>query len=242
MDISFLITTYNSGKFIKRCIDSCLNQEKHNLQIEIIIVNDGSTDNTLKILQNYNNLNICKIYHQNNSGIEKSINSAFKKAKGKFFIRVDADDFLQSNYLNSIQKHLNNKECFYYTNYNLVNVKEELIKEVLLPKFDRFEILERGDFMATGTIFPRNLIKKYGYYQERIKNCGLENYDFILRLLDHGVKGILIPETVVFYRRHNENMSVEKIKSIIKFGNELANKYNLGKYKTNRYHPYGLKI
>ena len=117
-----------------------------------------------------------------------------------------------------------------------------MIKEVLLPKFDRFEILERGDFMATGTIFPRNLIKKYGYYQERIKNCGLENYDFILRLLDHGVKGILIPETVVFYRRHNENMSVEKIKSIIKFGNELANKYNLGKYKTNRYHPYGLKI
>ena len=74
------------------------------------------------------------------------------------------------------------------------------------------------------------MIKKYGCYQENIKNCGLENYDFILRLLKRGVKGVLIPKTVVFYRRHNENMSVEKISSIIKFGNELAKKYNLGKY------------
>ena len=103
MDISFLITTYNSGKFIKRCIDSCLNQEKHNLQIEIIIVNDGSTDNTLKILQNYNNLNICKIYDVLNKSLSK--NYYFYTASNKYpnddnfaYYQINCFyEFLQSN-------------------------------------------------------------------------------------------------------------------------------------------------
>lgn len=96
--------------------------------------------------------------------------------------------------------------------------------------------------MATGTIFSRNLINKFGLYQEEVKNCGLENYDFILKLISNGVKGKLIPRTLLSYRRHDSNMSVEKTNSILKFGSDIASKYNLKKYSTNKFHPYGLKI
>ena len=78
---------------------------------------------------------------------------------------------------------------------------EKLIRRVQLPKFDINEILERGDFMATGTIYHRNLIEKYGGYNTRYKNCGLENYEFILKLISKNIKGCLIPLNLVNYRR-----------------------------------------
>ena len=77
MDVSFLITTFNSSKFLNKSINSCLNQRDHNLNFEIIIINDGSTDDTDKILSKFNSKNI-KIFKTENSGIEKSINLSFK--------------------------------------------------------------------------------------------------------------------------------------------------------------------
>ncbi len=240
MDVSFLITTFNSSKFLNKSINSCLNQRDHNLNFEIIIINDGSTDDTDKILSKFNSKNI-KIFKTENSGIEKSINLSFKKSSGDYLIRVDADDYLEENFLLSVEKYLNISN-FFYTNYTLVSEDEKLIRRVQLPKFDINEILERGDFMATGTIYHRSLIEKYGGYNTKCKNCGLENYEFILKLISKNIKGCLIPLNLVNYRRHDNNMSDEKRQSIINYGKKIAKNFNLEAYKTNKYHPYGLKI
>ena len=240
MDVSFLITTFNSSKFLNKSINSCLNQRNHSLNFEIIIINDGSTDDTDKILSEYNSKKI-KIFKTKNSGIEKSINLSFKMSSGDYLIRVDADDYLEQNFLLSIQKFLN-KSNFFYTNYSLVSEDEKLIRKVKLPKFDKQEIKERGDFMATGTIYHKSFIKKFGGYNTKFKNCGLENYEFILKLLSNNIKGCLIPLNLVNYRRHSNNMSDEKRNSIINHGKKIAKFYNLKEYKTNKNHPYGLII
>ena len=70
MDVSILITTYNCAEYISRSINSCLNQINHNLKYEILIIDDGSTDNTQHILNGFNNKKI-KFHKINNSGIEK---------------------------------------------------------------------------------------------------------------------------------------------------------------------------
>ena len=240
-EISFIITTFNSGKFLKNCIDSCLNQYQHNVSYEIIIINDGSTDNTDKILSKYTQKNI-KTFFIENSGIEKAVNYAFEKADGKYFVRVDADDYLHLKFLKNIQKYLTNNKTFIYTNYWLVDEFKNVLKKIELPKFDINEIKKRGDFMASGTIYPRTIIEQVGGYQTNFKNCGLENYEMILKIIDRGFQGFVINDPLVFYRRHGENMSENKRKLIIEYGDYIAKKFKLEKYQTNEYHPYGLVL
>ena len=96
--------------------------------------------------------------------------------------------------------------------------------------------------MASGTIYPNKIIEKVGGYETNVKNCGLENYELILKTIDHGFKGFLIKKPLLFYRRHGKNMSEQKRKLIIEYGNYIAKNFKLKKYQTNEYHPYGLVL
>ena len=83
MDISIIITTYNYDKYLYECINSCIDQDPTGLDYEIIVVDDGSTDQTTEILAKSFPANFYS-YKIKNSGIEKASNYGFKKAKGRF--------------------------------------------------------------------------------------------------------------------------------------------------------------
>ena len=92
---SIIICCYNSEKYIKETIDSILNQTYNN--IELIIIDDGSTDNSRKIINNYlKNKKIKKIF-QKNKGLNISNNIALKASNGEYILRLDADDWLDPN-------------------------------------------------------------------------------------------------------------------------------------------------
>ena len=99
--ISVIVPVYNVEKYLSQCLDSILNQTFKDF--ECICVNDGSTDNSLSVLQEYANKdNRIKIINQQNKGLSGARNSALKIINGKYITFIDSDDFVSSDYLEKL--------------------------------------------------------------------------------------------------------------------------------------------
>lgn len=120
MDITFsiILPVYNKEEFVAQAIESVLNQEYKNL--ELIVINDGSTDNSLYICEGYKHQDArVTIINQENSGLSKSRNVGIEKSNGKYIIFLDADDYLEKNCLST------------FINY------EEEIEDIFICSFKR---------------------------------------------------------------------------------------------------------
>ena len=101
--ISIIVPIYNVEKYLRKCIDSILNQSYDNLQI--ILVDDGSPDNCPKICDEYlNKDNRIQVIHKSNGGLSSARNAGIKVANGKYIAFIDSDDYIE---LNMIEKLVN---------------------------------------------------------------------------------------------------------------------------------------
>jgi glycosyltransferase involved in cell wall biosynthesis len=240
MDISIIITAYNYADYIVECVESCLLQNDSSLEYEVIVVDDGSSDETPQILNNIHSPRLRK-FRINNAGIEGASNFGFRNARGNYVVRVDADDCLLPNYLHHMQAHMTSEFGFFYSDYAVINADSKIVDKMVLPEFDTTEIRHRGDFLATGTLYEAKTLANLGYYSEEIRNSGLENYELILRILEFGIRGKHIPYQLFCYRRHSLNISTSKLDQIIRNGDALFSRIGLGVYQANEYHPYSPK-
>ncbi len=104
-EISVTVPVYNVEKYLPRCLDTILAQT-FNSKYEIICVDDGSTDNSGKILDEYaKNHSIIKVIHQDNLGLSEARNTAVKYVSGKYTMFVDSDDFIAKNMLEGLYNH-----------------------------------------------------------------------------------------------------------------------------------------
>ena len=98
-DVSFVIPVYNVEKFLKDCLDSILNQKYDINKIEIILINDGSKDNSLEICKNYENkYNNIKLIDKKNEGVSVARNVGIENAEGKYILILDSDDFISDTW------------------------------------------------------------------------------------------------------------------------------------------------
>ena len=103
--ISIIVPVYNVEKYLKRCINSILNQTFKNF--ELILVNDGSTDNSLNICKNYKEKDgRIQLISQTNKGLSAARNTGLKYAKGKYVCFVDSDDFIEKEYLSLLLSNI----------------------------------------------------------------------------------------------------------------------------------------
>ena len=242
MDLSVIITAYNYANYIEETINSVFEQDKHDLKVEVLLINDGSTDNTMEKIDKYKNIKDFTVLNINNSGIEKASNTGFRHAKGRFVVRLDADDKLKFNFMKTVQGFLQSDFDILYGDYSLIDKNSELIRDVKLPVFDKNELIERGDFLASGTVYKMRTIKRIGLYSEDVKNSGLENFELTLKLIETKAIFKKIDVSIFEYRQHSNSVSSTKKESIILFGSVLSKRFSLGEYTTNENHPYGLKI
>ena len=176
--LSIIIPMYNCEKYIKRCIESVVKQE--GISLEIILIDDGSNDNTIeiceKIMSNRNNIDIV-IIKQQNHGVSYSRNKGISKAKGKYIMFLDSDDYLEENSLKNIKDLLNEEIDVLRYSYKIIE-KDKIKKEVFKNK--TFDLLkEKEQFfnnffsntnqnMVWGQIIRRNLLKKIKFNEKII--------------------------------------------------------------------------
>lgn len=240
IDISIVITSFNYAAYIEEAINSCLSQNRSQLNFEVIVVDDGSLDETQAVLQRIDDTRVKKFKIQN-SGIEIAANYGFSKAMGRYVVRLDADDRLAPIFLSTIEGFLNKNYSFIYSDYLVIDANGIFLREFKLPDFDPLEIMKRGDFLATGTVYKLNDIKKIGFYSTEKKNSGLENYELVLKMLKNNLSGFHIQKYLFEYRRHSFNISETQLEKIILNGKALFLNMGLGEYQNNSYHPYILQ-
>lgn len=127
---SFIVPVYNTEKYLKKCLDSLVNQKYKDF--EIIIVNDGSTDNSINIINDYSKKykNIIVI-DQKNGGLSHARNEGVKKARGEYILFVDSDDYVETKLLSEIDKKIEGLDLLRFQiltedeNYNKIKSYEE---------------------------------------------------------------------------------------------------------------------
>lgn len=107
MLLSIIIPVYNVEPFVEKCIRSCLNQDIPTSNYEIIVINDGSTDNSLAIVQRLSNeFSTIRVFSQPNAGLSAARNLGMFEAKGDYYMFVDSDDWISANCLKKISNVL----------------------------------------------------------------------------------------------------------------------------------------
>ena len=234
--VSILIPLYNSQEHISETIESCLNQTYK--RIEIIIVDDGSTDSSAKIVQKYaNSHNNIRYYRQKNSGAPRARNLAFEKSKGEYIQYLDADDLLS---INKISSQIELLKRYNFDPYIVCSSKFSYFKDSLKDAKYFSQPIDRsydsgiewlidawsgGGFgVIMGWLTHRELIKEVGIWDERLKKN--QDGEFFSRVLLSAKRVIMTDDTMVYYRRTgSHSISSSRSRSSIYSTLESLKKY-----------------
>lgn len=113
MKFSIIIPVYNTSEYLEKCINSVLNQKY--TYFEIIIINDGSTDNSSEILEKYKSNTKIRIIEQSNHGLSYSRNIGVKYASGDYILFVDSDDFIKEELLQNLNEYITDEDMIKFT-------------------------------------------------------------------------------------------------------------------------------
>ena len=169
--------------------------------IEVIVVDDASTDNSLDIIQEFSR-DIRLLVNETNKGVAYASNLALKHAQGRYWMRVDADDFLNLYACGFMAGILDENENvdFVYCDHYRVDVRGVKISKVRLDNDEA--LYDHG----AGVLFRTDVLRKIGGYDEALRNC--EDYDLLYRLKKAGHKGYYLPVPLYRYYIHGDNITL----------------------------------
>lgn len=201
-DISIIVPAYNAEKYIRKCLESLVNQTKE--ELEFIIVNDGSTDSTEEIIKSFKDKRI-KYFKNKNQGIGKTRNFGIEKAKGKYIMFLDSDDTLDKT---ACEKLFNKAErdnldiviCDFYKEY-----EDGSTEETRTPDFENASLEENPDIINEylcpwAKIYRRELITSNKI--KFVENLKYEDAPFTIECLDRAKKIGKINECLNYYLIH----------------------------------------
>lgn len=208
--ISVIIPTYNYGKYIEEAIQSVLQQDYASL--EILIVDDGSTDNTREIVKPYLSDNVRYFYRENN-GHAAARNFGIREARGNYIAQLDADDYYLPHKLSLQMDYLRtHPQCpIVFTRFKnfYKNSEERAIVLKENPRFDEFVVNH------TTMLARKDLFSKVGYYDEEYK--ALPDVFWMDRLgIEFEIPFSMLDEVLLIRRVHLSSISTSYKKKPVK--------------------------
>lgn len=186
--ISIITPSFNQGHFIKETIDSVLNQNYPNL--EYIVMDGGSTDDTVKILKSYGNK--IKWVSKKDKGQTDAINKGIKKTTSEIVAYLNSDDVMLPNTLDIVAKYfINNKEAMWLTgDYSIIDEKGKKIQSFVtsykrfLRKYPNKTVLSIANFIIQpSTFWRRSLMDEIGFFDDALHYC--MDFDYWMRTINH---------------------------------------------------------
>ena len=202
--ISIIIPMYNSEKYIRSCIDSILNQTFNNF--ELLIIDDGSTDNSYNICKSYNDKRI-RLFKLNHKGVSYARNYGLKKAVGDYISFIDSDDIIDKDYYNIIYKLLIKYDASFVEvdikpfEDSLKNNYKKKLKYKTINKFEMFNRLYGKNGVRTCLVINK-LFKRYLFDSIKFEDVPNEDEFIIHKLIDKSDNIVIINNFFYYYRVH----------------------------------------
>jgi len=217
MKVSIVIPVYNGEKYLKESIDSALSQSYSN--IEVIAVNDGSTDSSLQILKDYGDQ--IKLISKENGGVSSAINAGVKQMTGEWLKIQGHDDVMYPDAIEILvsvgQEIKDKKHSILYANFDFIDSQGKIFAHMEEPNYNHLDnfnfnvIMLDHHFGNTNTsLIHKSTLDEFGYFNEKVN---FEDYEFWLRnCLLHGCRLVLIQKTIGKYRIHSNQLTKTNMK------------------------------
>ena len=202
--ISIILPVFNGEKFLTQAIESCLNQTYSNL--ELIIVNDSSTDNTLNIAKRFaiQDPRVKIISNSRNKRLPASLNIGHKAAQGNFITWTSDDNFFEPEALDVLFTTIEEKEVdIVYSDFNLIEEDGKLRRQFIL---DQNSSLLLGNVIGACFLYRKEVFDRNCGYDENLHT--VEDYDFWLQAALHS-RFLHIPNILYNFRSHQNSLSSE---------------------------------
>ena len=218
--VSIVIPVYNGSNYVREAIDSALAQTYDN--IEVIVVNDGSTDNTDEIVRSYGDR--LRYFKKRNGGVSTALNLAIKKSKGEYISWLSHDDMYYPNKIERQIEELNKidknkvKYAILYSDYFVIdlvngNSRDNIMQPNINSHFSKWSsimLLFESDLHGCTLLIPKVCFSKIGYFDKNLFNT--QDYDLWFRFIKYGCIFIHVNKTLIATRHHSEQSSVLKSK------------------------------
>ncbi|UCP00016.1 glycosyltransferase [Metapseudomonas lalkuanensis] len=201
--VSLVIPAYNAERYVAETIKSVLDQSYKN--IEVIVINDGSTDSTESILSGFSDS--CTIVSQKNVGQAATLNSGWQMSRGEFVGYLSADDTLEptavAQLVAAFAAHPN--AVLLYPDYCLIDEKSRHLRDVVAPEFVYRDVVLKGECpVGPGALFRREVLSSTEGWDPLLRQ--IPDYDFLLRV---GLFGEVrrVPGFLAGFRVHDDSQT-----------------------------------
>ena len=206
--VSVLIPCHNYGQYVGEAIESVLAQTYPN--VEIVLVDDGSTDNTREVVKKYPSVRYIYQEHVGNHTPARAQNTGIPLCKGEFIICMGADDKLTSKYIEECMRVMlkDKKIGMVFTGAEMFGENLRIGNRFLIPKAKTYHMynsyqMSKG-VIGTGLV-PKKAHESIGGYDETLTSA-LEDWDIVIRLMLKNWKIKSTPKPLYLYRMHNSNI------------------------------------
>lgn len=199
--VSIVLPTFNGERYLRQSLESCLKQTYRN--IEVLIVDDGSTDATPQIIHSYGDNRIISIRQDQNRGLPHSLNSGFAAATGRFLTWTSDDNYYETGAIENILNFLKSKKAsFVYGDFYLLTDNAAVPPRLI--QLEDPPVLEIRNSIGPFFLYTREVMDAVGRYDEEAPL--VEDYDYWLRVLKK-YKLFHLNQAFYYYRDHDKSLT-----------------------------------